>query len=140
MDRIFKQQTHHFLLLNALCMEKRRERYELECGNSTQQPAFIEWILPVVQADIAKKALVTQQELDIAIRPGEKADFFSMCWPYRKHFRIIARDFHKKSTCSCGVSTWYDIGGNKFEYYGYVNSIVRLVFDSFETVIRGYLD
>ena len=74
-------------------------------------------------------------ELDIAVGPGERADFYSMCWAFGRHFRILSRDLNKKSTIDSGLSAWYEVEGNKTEYYGYVESIVRLSFDSFETVL-----
>lgn len=33
-----------------------------------------------------------------------------------------------------GLSSWFEVEGNETEYYGYVDSIIRLSFDSLETV------
>lgn len=72
---------------------------------------------------------------DIAIGPTVKAEFFSAMWAYGRHFRIMDRDMHKKTTFDCGISSMYDEDGEGTEYVGYVDSIIRVHFDSFDTVL-----
>lgn len=135
LDDIFREQSHRFLLLNAPCMETWRERYEFECEGMTMKPTLKEWILRAVREVIAQKKAVSQMVLGIALGPGEKGHFYTMYWAYGGHFRIMARDMNKKTTFDCGVSPVYEVEGQKTEFYGYVDTIVRLNFDSFNTVL-----
>lgn len=72
---------------------------------------------------------------DIAIGPTVKAEFYSAMWAYGRHFRIMDRDMHKKTTFDCGISSMYDENGEGTEYLGYVDSIIRVHFESFDTVL-----
>lgn len=74
-------------------------------------------------------------EIDIAIGPRVKAEFFSAMWAYGRHFRIMERDMNKKSTFDCGISSMYDEDGEGTEYLGYVDNIIRVHFESFDTVL-----
>lgn len=79
--------------------------------------------------------MISQMAIDIAIGPTGKADFYSAMWAYGRHFRIMDRDMHKKTTFDCGISSMYDEDGEGTEYLGYVESIMRIHFDSFDTVL-----
>lgn len=51
------------------------------------------------------------------------------------------RDIHRKTTFNCGISSMYDEDGEGTEYLGFVESIVQVHFDSFDTVLikgKGY--
>lgn len=72
---------------------------------------------------------------DIAIGPRVKADFFFAMWAYGRHFRIMERDMHKKTTFDCGISSMYVEDGEDTEYLGFVDNIIRIHFDSFDTVL-----
>lgn len=117
-------------------METWRERYESECKGLTYKPTFKQWVLPAVREDIVNKKVVSQMFLDIVLGRGDKGHFYTMCWAYRGQFRIITRDMNKKTTFDCGVSAVHeDLEGQKTKFYGYVDTIVKLNFDRFETLL-----
>lgn len=82
-----------FLLSNAYCMEKWRERYEMLWTNMTLRPFFTKWILPAVQSDIANGRHVSHMKLDIAVGPGDKAEFYNMCWAFGRHFECCRETY-----------------------------------------------
>lgn len=74
----FREQVHQFLLLNAPCMEEWRERHFMQRRIDPSTPEILEWCLPSMTIARAENPRsVTQMQLDIAIGPGEKADFYS---------------------------------------------------------------
>jgi hypothetical protein len=48
---------------------------------------------------------------------------------------VASQDLTKKTTFDCSISQWFEIEEEQKEYIGYVDAIVRLDFDSFETVL-----
>jgi hypothetical protein len=72
---------------------------------------------------------------DLVVGPGSSADFYTSYWAYGHHFRVSRRDMTKKTTFDCRISQWFNIEGEEKEYIAYVEEIVRLDFDSFETVV-----
>ena len=91
--------------------------------------------MPTLQAAARHGEVISEMELDIAVGPRNKADFFSAMWAYGRHFRIMDRDMHKKCTFDCGISHMYEEDGEDTEYVGFVDSIIRVHFDSFDTVL-----
>ena len=95
----------------------------------------MEWIFPAVQDAIRQGEKVSPWEVDLTVGLGEKGEFYTMCWAYGQHFRIMSRDLDKKTTLDFGILVWFDVEGDRVQYYGYLEQIVRLKFDGFETIL-----
>ena len=135
LSHVLREQCHQFVLLNTLYMEQWHQRYEDECGNIEGCPTITAWILPVVQKAIATQKRVDHMEVDIAIGPTSKAYFYSMCQSYGRHFWVMSRGLNKKTTLNFGISTIYDMNGKEVEIFGYVEAIIRVYFDSMESML-----
>ena len=98
-------------------------------------PSFRDWALPALKTAQTNGEIISQMAFDIAISPQEKANFCSAMWAYGRHFRIMERDMHKKTTFDCGISSMYDEDGEGTKYLGYVEKILQVHFDSFDTVL-----
>lgn len=135
MKRVFQEQAHRFVLRNEPCLESWRTRYNLEAGLTPNPPLFGDWLRKAVKETIAGREIISRRVEDISIGPQEKALFFSGCWAYGRHFRILARDFGKKTSFDCGLSALFDEGGVSTEYFGLLDTIVKISYQSFEKVL-----
>ena len=66
-------------------------------------------------------------EFDIVVGRDNRAEFFSMYWAYGRHFCILLRDIDKKTMLDSGILAFYEVDGNKIEYFGHVESIANLL-------------
>ena len=117
-------------------MEQWPIKYVEECGGVEGAPSITQWILLAVQKAMATQENVDQIKLEIAVGPVLKVHYYGMCWAYGRHFRVMARDLNKKTTLDYGISTMYNMNGEGVEFFGYIESIVRMNFDNVaETVL-----
>jgi hypothetical protein len=136
MSPVFREQAWRFLLLNNACLDSWREIHASAEEADSNIPSFTEWLLPALTASVEESGQRPDQMVwDLAVGPSASADLFTAYWAYGRHFRIASRDLSKKTTFDCGISQWFDIDGEEREFNGYVDAIVRLNFDSFETVL-----
>ena len=135
MFTVFREQAWRFLLLNTACLEPWRQHHALEQEAAHNTIPFKEWQLPAVRAEVEDSMQKPNQMVwDLAVGPAANANFFTACWAYGCYFRVASRDLTKKTTFDYGISQWFEIEEEQKEYIGYVVAIVRLDFDSFETV------
>jgi hypothetical protein len=112
-----------------------QERYEQKQALDSSLGNFLEWNLPAVKASMARGEHVPQMVLNVAIGPGEFADLYSAMWAYGRHFCMKDKDLNKKTTFDSSIAAMYSIDGKETHFFGYVESIVTLDFDSFQTVL-----
>ena len=136
MNGVFREQAWRFLLNNTECLEPWRLLYDQVKDSTSTTPDFKDWLLPALTASIEESGRRPDPMVwDLAVGPSATGDFYTACWAYGRHFRVSSRDLNKKTTFDCGISQMFLIDGQQKEYVGYVESIVRLNFDSFETVL-----
>jgi hypothetical protein len=99
-------------------------------------PDFMDWLLPTLTTSVEATGIRPDPMVwDLAVGSSATADYYTLCWAYGKHFRVASRDVKKKTTFDCGISQMFVIDGEHKEYVGYVDAIVRLDFNTFETVL-----
>ena len=110
--------------------------YDQVKDSTSTTPKFKDWLLPALTASIEESGRRPDPMVwDLAVGPSATADFYTACWAYGQHFHVNSCDLNKKTTFDCGISQMFLIDGQHKEYVGYVEAIVRLNFDSFETVL-----
>lgn len=110
-------------------------RYQAEKDGNRDIGDFRQWIHQSVTSAIYNKEVVSNTELDLAIGPQPRGEFMNALWAYGRHFRVRAKDTLKKTTMDSGISATFQHPDRTQEYFGLVDSIVRLNFDSFSTVL-----
>jgi hypothetical protein len=110
MSPVFREQAWRFLLNNVDCLQSWRLLHEEKCDSDPTTAEFKDWLLPALTASIEET--------------GRRPDPM-----------VASRDVNKKTTLDRGILQMFVINGQHRKYVGYVESIIRLNFDSFETIL-----